>query len=366
MRAHLRTLAILACTAGLLALFLRNANLAEVGREVRGARPGLLVLSVLVQGLTYLFRARRWQVLLEPVGAAHLSTALRTTVIGYAANSLLPARAGEVLRPYLLARREGLRATAAFATIIVERFLDLATVALLFGVFVVAADAATLEADPKLFAAVRAGGVLAALLAVGVLVVFAVLAGHPERLGALTNRLTRALPARIGKALVHAVRTFAEGLAVMRRPALVGRAFVLSLPLWLSIAAGIWLVARAFHITIPFTGAFLILALLTVGVAVPTPGAVGGFHYAFRVGATVFYGVPNERAVGAAIVLHAVSFLPVALVGLVFMARDGLTLGGLRHMAAQPADAVAGPAEAPAGEPPPGRPADAAQRGPRA
>jgi hypothetical protein len=56
----------------------------------------------------------------------------------------------------------------------------------------------------------------------------------------------------------------------------------------------------------------------------------------------------------------------VALVGLVFMARDGLTLGGLRHMAAQPADAVAGPAEAPAGEPPPGRPADAAQRGPRA
>jgi hypothetical protein len=339
MRAHLRTLAILACTVGLLVLFLRNANLAEVGHEVGSAQPGLLLLSILVQGLTYLFRARRWQVLLEPVGRARLSVAFRTTIIGFAANTLLPARAGEFLRPYLLARREGLKATAAFATIIVERFFDLVTVVLLFGVFVVAADAATLEADPKLFAAVRAGGIGAVVIAVGVLIVFAVLAGHPERLGALTGRLTRALPARIGKALVHAVRTFAEGLAVMRRPALVGRALVLSLPLWLSIATGIWLVARAFHITIPFTGSFLIVALLTVGVAVPTPGAVGGFHYAFRIGATVFYGVPNERAVGAAIVLHAISFLPVAAVGLAFMARDGLTLSRLRRLAEGPADA---------------------------
>ena len=346
MRAHLRTIAILACTAGLLALFLRNANLADVVREFRNAQPWLLVASIAVQGLTYFFRATRWCVLLEPIGKARLSVAFRTTVIGFAANGILPARAGEVLRPYLLARREGLPATSAFATIIIERFFDLAMVALLFGVFVIAADSATLDADPKLFAAVRAGGLVAALVAIGVLIVFALLAGHPERLGALTDRMTRALPARIGNALVHAVRTFAEGLAVMRQPALVVRAFALSVPLWLSIASGIWLVARAFHITIPFTGAFLIMALLTVGVAVPTPSAVGGFHYAFRIAATVFYGVPNERAVGAAIVLHAISFLPVTLVGLVMMARDGLTLGGLRHMAEAPdadEDAAPGP-----------------------
>jgi hypothetical protein len=143
------------------------------------------------------------------------------------------------------------------------------------------------------------------------------------------------------------VRTFAEGLAVMRRPALVLRAFGLSIPLWLSIALTIWLVARAFHITIPFTGAFLIVALLTVGVAVPTPGAVGGFHYAFRLGVTVFYGVANERAVGAAIVLHAVSFLPVAALGLVFMAQDGLSLGRLKQMAQQPEPDVPTAADVP-------------------
>lgn len=335
MRAHLRTLVVLAATVALVALFLRNANLAEVWREVRSASPWLLLASIACQVITYLARAWRWQALLAPVGLIRLRPLVRATVIGFAANALLPARAGEFLRPYLLARREGISATAAFATIILERFLDLAVVVLLFGIFVVWADAATLSADPRLFRAVETGGTLAALVAVGVLVAFTVLAGHPERLGQLTARLTRTLPDRLGRALSRAARTFAEGLAAMRRPALVVRAFALSVPLWLSIALTIWLVARAFHITIPFTGAFLIVALLTVGVAVPTPGGVGGFHYAFRLGVTVFYGVPNERAVGAAIVLHAVSFLPVAALGLLFMAQDGLSLGRLKQMAQQ-------------------------------
>ena len=92
-------------------------------------------------------------------------------------------------------------------------------------------------------------------------------------------------------------------------------ALLWSFPLWLSIACGIWVVAVAFHIEMPFTGSFLLMALLVVGVAVPTPGAIGGFHEAFRIGATAFFGAPNDRAVGAAIVLHAISFVPVTLLG---------------------------------------------------
>ena len=67
-------------------------------------------------------------------------------------------------------------------------------------------------------------------------------------------------------------------------------------------------------------------ALLVIGVAVPPPGAVGGFHYFYRLGVTAFYGAANDRAVGAAIVLHAVSFVPVALAGLLFLAQEGLSL----------------------------------------
>ena len=89
-----------------------------------------------------------------------------------------------MLRPYLLARREGLPPTAAFATIILERLLDLVTVLLLFGVFVVLVDPASLSGDPAMYGRVKAGGLLAAAASMAGLAVFFVLAGHPERLGA--------------------------------------------------------------------------------------------------------------------------------------------------------------------------------------
>lgn len=334
MRAHLRTLVILASTVGLLALFLRQANLADVWREIRLASPGYLALSVGMTLFTYLVRAGRWQAMLQPLGRPSYMNAFRATVIGFAANSLLPARAGEVLRPYLLARREGLSATSAFATILLERLIDLITVLFLFGIFVLVDGQTMGHADPTLFRTVQVGGLLAGVTSLGALIFVFVAAGHPERLGELTRRAGRFLPHSMAHGLAHLVERFATGFAVMRQPRPLVYALLLSVPLWLSIASGIWFAAQAFHITMSFIGTFLVVALLTVGVAVPTPGAVGGFHYAFRVAATVFFGAPNERAVGAAIVLHAISFVPVTALGLVFMVQDGLDLGRLKSLAA--------------------------------
>jgi len=96
------------------------------------------------------------------------------------------------------------------------------------------------------------------------------------------------------------------------------------------IAAGIWLASRAFHITFPYTGSFLVMTVLVVGVAAPTPGGVGAFHAAYQFAVTTFFGASVDRAIGAAIVLHAVSFVPVTLLGLLFMTREGLTFGGAR------------------------------------
>ena len=345
MKSHLRTALILAVTLALIALFLRNANLADVWADVRRADVAPLLAAVVTTGLTYLMRAWRWQVMLAPIGPARLSVAFRTTVIGFAANALLPARVGEVLRPLLLARREGLNATSCFATIVLERVLDLVTVLTLLGVFVLMSDASVTSADPRLFRAVQSAGLLALVASAAGLATFFVLAGHPERLGAVTARLSARLPARVAAPLVRLVTTFAEGLTVMRQPRTLAWAVVLSVPLWLSIAAGIWLVSQAFHITMPFTGTFLIAAFLTVGVAAPTPGAVGGFHVAYRIGATVFFGASNEAAVGAAIVLHAISVFPVAVLGLLFMAQDGVHLGRLGALRTGGAPAVAATAE---------------------
>lgn len=326
MRASLRTALVALLAVALLALFLRNADLSQVWAEVRRARIDLVGVAVGVTGLTYLFRAIRWRYLLAPIGRVSLRNAFTTTIIGFAATAVLPARAGEVLRPWLLARKEGLSATSAFATIVVERVLDTVMVLLLFGVFLMLTDPTIARGDEVSFGRLKLGGAVAAALSVAALGAMFVLAGHPAAMARIESMLGRFLPQRVARVATRLAHTFAEGLAIVRQPARLAVAMVLSLPLWLSIAAGIWSVSRAFHIDLPFTGSFMIMALLTVGVAVPTPGAVGGFHYFYRLGATAFYGAPNDRAVGAAIVLHAVSFLPVAVCGLVLLAREGLSL----------------------------------------
>ena len=117
----------------LLALFLRNANLGEVWRVMRQARLGLVAVGIGLLFFGYACRAARWQVMLAPIGPTRFAVALRATIIGFAASFVLPARAGEVIRPWLLARREGLPVAAAFATILLERVLDLVTVLALLG-----------------------------------------------------------------------------------------------------------------------------------------------------------------------------------------------------------------------------------------
>jgi uncharacterized protein (TIRG00374 family) len=338
MRAHVRTAIVLLLAAGLLFLFLRNTDFSDVAAEMRRARADLLVLSLLVTGLTYVLRAARWKYLLAPIGRVSLGLALKTTVIGFAATALLPARAGELLRPYLLARKAGFSATATFATIIVERLLDTITVVLLFTAYLLLFDTGMATADATTFAQIKIGGAIAGVACVVALVVLFFLAGHPGTLERLTLGISKILPASLAERVAGLVRTFAEGLAIVRQPGRLAAALVYSLPLWLSIAAGIWLVTRAFHIEMPFTGSFLIVALLVVGVAVPTPGAVGGFHYFYKLGATAFFAATPDRAVGAALVLHAVSFVPVAIAGLILMAQEGLSLsrlGAVTHSGAE-------------------------------
>ena len=333
MRRHVRTVVIVLLTVGLLAFFFRKADPAAVWAETKRADPFLLVLATVVTALTYTIRALRWQSLLAPIGRTHYAVAFETTVIGFAANSLIPGRVGEVLRPYLLARRESLNATSAFATIILERVLDLATVLMLFAYFVFAAAPGSISGDPAQLRLVKFGGAVAAASAVGGLLVLFALAGHPERLGRIALRVERVLPDRLARALAAFVETFAQGLAVMRDPARLVTALALSFPMWMSIAAGIWLTSRAFHITFAYPGSFLVMTVLVVGVAAPTPGGVGAFHAAYQFAVTEFFAASIDRAVGAAIVLHALSFVPVTLLGLAFMARQGLTFGRAREIA---------------------------------
>ena len=302
---RIRTALVTLLAIALFAWFLSRANLAAVGNEITHARVDLIVWSAIIAVVMPVVRAIRWRYLLDPIGPTRFGPVLRATILGFAALALLPARAGDVLRPYLVARSEGLNAASVFATVVMERALDLVAV-------------------------------LTLLAAVAVVVLAAImwtLATHPERIGRLVARSATWLPERIAHVLSGLARTFSEGFAIAREPRDLAIALAWSFPLWFSIAYQAWLVTRAFGIVIPVAASFLIQAALIIGVAVPTPGGIGSFHEAYRIAVVTFFHAPNSAAVSAALVLHAVSFLTSVIPGVVLMAIDGVTIAGLGRLA---------------------------------
>jgi hypothetical protein len=102
--------------------------------------------------------------------------------------------------------------------------------------------------------------------------------------------------------------------------------------IWLLIALGLYWNNAAFGLTLPFHSTFLLIAFLTVGVAIPTPGMVGGFHVFYLLAMNQAFGVDKDIAAAAGTAAHALSNLPVLVLGLLLLGREGLTFGRVAQM----------------------------------
>lgn len=322
--------------AGLLGLFFRGldgrAILAAFARADRLYLVGVVVVTV----GTYLARAWRWGYLLRPLARVPLMRLFSITNVGFATGLVIP-RAGEVVRPYLVARHHALQTSAAFASIILERLFDLIVVLALFASYLYVFPPPAAQRTGALDDALRTGGALAAAGALSALAMLCWLTFRRDSALALFDRVFAKLPRKIGAALSGALHSFTSGLEVLRAsPSHLAAIAGQSVLVWLLIALGLHWSNRAFGIDLPFRTAFLMLGFLTVGVAVPTPGMVGGFHYAYRVSLTSVFGVDEATAVAAALASHALTNLPVLVLGLAFLGREGLSWGSVARLTEEP------------------------------
>jgi glycosyltransferase 2 family protein len=317
----------------LLFLFFRGLDLRALAAAFRSADPlGLLAVSAITV-VTYVARAWRWGDLLAPLGRIPFGRLFSATLVGFTTGLFVP-RAGEVVRPYLVARHHSLSVSAAFASIIVERLVDLITVLGLFSLYLYVLPAPAAQLQGGLMLELKRAGALTAGLALVVLAVLLAFHSRAEGALAVAERLLVRLPQRLAQPLREGLRAFSAGLGVLQAPwphlvKIAGQ----SLLTWLSIALAIFVNNRAFGIALPFHASFLMLGFLTVGVAVPTPGMVGGFHYAYQLALTKAFAVDKESAAAAGIACHALTNLPVLLLGLFFLAREGLSVGRVADLA---------------------------------
>ena len=345
MKARLRVAASLAVTAFFLWLALHDVDWAEVAAHLRSANWLYLVLSVLAATLSIHVRALRWKSLLAPLDPdVPFHPRVAGAAVGFAANNLIPARVGELVRAVVCARLARLPVSAVFATLVVERVLDgLVTVALLFTVMALPGFPSPEKAADTL-AAMR---VIALVIAVmGVVVI--VLALMPKRSLRLAEAFARVLPQRVRQPLLKLFESFIGGLAVLRNPRLLAVSSGWAVFQWLFMPLSIYFGCLAFGITQPgFRGALFLQCIINLAVAVPSsPGFFGPLEAAARYGLGL-WGVDASRAASFAIGYHLGGFITVTLLGLWYVQKLDLSWKELVGSAERGA-----PAE---GEPEPGR-----------
>lgn len=270
-------------------------------------------------------RAQRWRILLRPIGQPSMRTLVAATNIGFMANMVLPLRAGEVIRPVLVARQEKEPLGGILATIVLERLFDMFTILLLFGM-----TAALLPVNETV---TRSGY---SLLAVAMLIAFgAVFIRWQEELALRLLRMVLSpFPERFAEPVERFFGGFVQALKVLDSPAAVLQITAWSFFLWLEIAAIFGCAILAFHLPVPLVLGSIATAVI-VAIAVSAPSAPG-FIGAFQLGCTFalrIFGVPKDEAFAFSIVLHVTQFVGVVGAGLYSLARQGLSLRQVEEVA---------------------------------
>lgn len=301
----------------------------EVVEQLRRADPLYFGIAVVLATLGIPIRAIRWKVLLQPVSPGigfhprHAATA-----IGFAANNVLPARAGEFARAFVLGRLSNVPISAALGTLVVERIFDsLVIVGLLFAAMAAPQFPAGVVGgvDPR-----HAAGVIGIVMVGVTLVLFAMVVAPDRTLRYLEAIVHRLVPHRFQRLVVDLLHAFLRGVAVLRSPRLFAVAALWAVAQWVFLAFSFHYALLAFGITAPgLVGAFFLQSLVAMAVAAPSsPGYVGTYHAGAVLGLSL-WGVPAEQAVSFAIAFHIGGFVPVTLLGAFYLWRLNLSWGQL-------------------------------------
>lgn len=317
-------------------LFLKNLDLTQVWTVIRQGKTSWLLLALGLNILNYIMRSYRWRFFLQPIKKnIGMWNLYKTTVIGFALSSIFPARIGEVVRPYLLGMKENISRSAALATVVVERLFDTLTVLfmLVFYLLVlIQPQELSQEARDSLVQLKRAGFYVFAVVLAGLIFLY-YLKNSPAAVRKVARWFERFLPKKAAEKIDGVLDSFVEGLSILHDRIILLKISFWSILFWMVISLSFWASVKAYRPDFPFTGTFLIMILLAIGIAVPTPGGVGSFHFMCKFGLTKFFGVPDAQAASIALVFHAIGFIPVTIQGLLFLWHEGLSTKKLSSIA---------------------------------
>lgn len=286
-----------------------------------------LAPALVLTFVSYYLRAVRWKFLLAPIKSTRLANLFPSTLIGYMANNLLPARLGELVRAHSLGQKEGIGTSAVFASLVLDRLCDGFTVLLVLLVtfFTIRLPAGMERVQHGLVT----GGYVTFTLYVSVLSFLFLLRWRTEFTLDMVTRVLHPLSPRLAGRAGDALGSFISGIRIPSGISGMLGVAATSLLVWTTAIWPVDLMLRSFGLFLPATASMFIMVFLVFAVMVPaSPGFIGTHHIACVTALSAFE-VGSEKALSIAIVIHAMGFFPVTVVGLYCLWRDKVSISSM-------------------------------------
>lgn len=299
-------------------LLFRNLNWGEVFTSLTMLNNWhLLAVGVVIQLASYWVRAARWSVMMRGIKRIKTSRLFPVVCISYMANNTLPLRIGELVRTYHVGEKEGISKSSALSTIVIERIYDGLALLLILGI--------TLLVYP--FPSwVRQIGIAAFLFFSLALLFILLVILFRTRMMRFTSKMTSRLPVKIGNLFDRLLGEFINGLEVIREKRTLVPIVLYSLLIWVMEANLFYLISLAYGFDNALILSFFALVIVNLGIMIPSsPGYIGTFEY-FVTRSLLVFGIVKEVSMGFAFILRITQYIPITILGFVFLITEGLSM----------------------------------------
>ena len=312
-------------------LFVRKIEWSSLGVAFSEAKYIYILPTIIIMFVAHYIRAIRWEVLLSPIKKVSVLNLFSVSMIGFMANNVLPARLGEIIRPIMIARKEKIGVSTSFATIAIERVFDILGIIVIASLLFCFLPSDNQANSQAVIHQLKKWSTIMAFFGICTIAILFLLSLYPKKAGAVFEKLLFVFPHHLRDKLVNLLHSFISGLQVFDHKIKLLLVGALSFVVWLLNAASIYVLCYSFDIGLSFAGSCFVAVCIALAVALPqAPGFIGVFHIATQKSLNVF-AIDISSAQSFAILLWAVSIVPITVAGLLFLWREGISFGEMSH-----------------------------------
>ncbi len=304
----------------------RNVDFSKIPEALAKVDYSLYGMSILLYMFSFLVKAFQVRIMLSFKKTLRTLSIVAPVIIGYYSNNIFPAKAGEVIRTTLIARKQSMPFWTVFSATLLERSLDL-----VFVLLIALGTSFFISFPREVLISIR-GFVIFLIVLYALFITLAVLA--KKKKGKTPGIIERLVPEKIRNTIGSTIMRVADGLWAVKKPGPLIGAFLVGLVFWTINLAGYYLRLRAFDLTTSPAVAGFLIVVVGLGVSIPSmPSYIGVYHW-LVIFALGFFGISKDEAFSFALFTHALDFATVAILGNIAIIVEGISLKALKKSAA--------------------------------